>query len=269
MKKLICLVLLVLAVFSFSCVGLMESVSSFDESVFTNAGYTTKGDIFSGQKILYMQDKDVVMLDYTTKQNTLGLQIDTNIFGKSAKEEGEMPAWTEGDKSQFHKKQIMTDFYPCIVYDSSHEVPYSFVVALSLPPIGENEWLAVQGPFEVMIATDEHIYTLKRYLSANTSFYHDIIFMTVDEALMEMFYDLSKSEESVIRAVSVDGKTQDIYQYVSAGSKNGKAVGVPIIGYNWAEEVQDVIDAWELYVQAGGTAQDLSSYANAIEVKDR
>ncbi|MDO4865158.1 MAG: hypothetical protein Q4C10_01270, partial [Clostridia bacterium] len=141
MKKLICLVLLVLAVFSFSCVGLMESVSSFDESVFTNAGYTTKGDIFSGQKILYMQDKDVVMLDYTTKQNTLGLQIDTNIFGKSAKEEGEMPAWTEGDKSQFHKKQIMTDFYPCIVYDSSHEVPYSFVVALSLPPIGENEWL--------------------------------------------------------------------------------------------------------------------------------
>ena len=269
MKKLICLVLAVLTVLSFSCIGHMEGTSSFDESVFTNAGYTAEGDIFSGQKIIYKQDKDVVMLDYTTKQITWGLKIDTNIFGKSAKEEGEMPAWTEGDKSQFHKKQIMTDFYPCIVYNSSHEVPYSFVVALSLPPIGENRWLANQGPFEVMIATDEHIYTLNRYLSSNTSFYKDIVFMTLDEAAMEMIYDLAKSKESVIRAVSFDGHTQDIYQYVSAGSKNGNAVGMPIVGYNWAEEVQDVIDAWELYVQAGGTAQDLTPYANAIDVKDR
>ena len=255
--------LFILAVFSS---GLAENSATFDESIFTNAGYTTKEDIFSGQKIIYKKDKEVIMLDYTTKMFTWGLKIDTKIFGKNAKEEGEMPAWTEGDNGKFHENQIHSKCYPFVVYNPNHDVPYSFVVALSLPPAGEYGWLANQGPHGIMIATDNHIYTLNRYLSSSTSFYNDIVFMTMDESGMEMFYDMNEIGGVVIRATSFDGKTVDFALKVPKLEPDDEDVE---IDYNWSIGVKDVIAAWDLYVQAGGTSQDLTPYANAIEVKDR
>ncbi len=263
MKKLICLVLAVLTVISFSCIGHMEGTSSFDESVFTDAKYTTKGDIFSGQKIIYKKDNGVVMLDYTTKTITLGSKIDSKIFGKNAKEEGEMPAWTEGDNSQYHKNQVHSKCSPFVVYNSNHDVPYSFVVALSLPP--RDNWLGVQAPESIMIATDSHIYTLKRYLSSSKGFYHDIVFLTMDESGMEMFYDMSESGRLVLRATGPFGETVDFALKAPVAGVIGEGVEVD---ENWFDGVRDVIAAWDLYVQAGGTKQDLTAYANAIEVAE-
>ena len=117
-----------------------------------------------------------------------------------------------------------------------------------------------------MIATDNHIYTLNRYLSSSTSFYNDIVFMTMDESGMEMFYDMNEIGGVIIRATSFDGKTVDFALKVPKLEPDDEDVE---IDYNWSIGVKDVIAAWELYVQAGGTSQDLTPYANAIEVKDR
>lgn len=263
MKRFTALFIMVSLMLTVACVGKAENQQSFDESVFTNAGYSSKGDIFSGQKTIYKPDFEVVMLDYSTKVITWGSKIDSKIFGKDAKEEGEMPAWTQGDHSAYHKSQTGTKCYPSVVYNSSHAVPYTFVVAMSLPP--RDNWLGVQAPESIMIATDSHIYTLKRYLSSSEGFYRDIVFMTMDESGMEMFYDMNESGRLVVRATGPFGETVDFTLKVPVTGTIGEGVEVDEA---WFEGVRDVLEAWDLYVQAGGTQQDLTVYANAIEVTD-
>lgn len=199
--------------------------------------------------MIYRPDSGVRLLTYSTKTVFLGMPVDTKIFGKAVREEGELPAWTDGDTSDFHRNQESVRFYPCIVYNEKHPVPYSFVVSLSFPASGKNHWLGIQSPWSVMIATDSHVYTVKRYLPSAVDWYHGALFMTVDAEMMQMLADIGTSSSILIRVTS------------HAADKEDFAVS--------PDCAEGVLEAWDLYQQAGGLTQDLSIYSGAVDIRER
>ena len=89
----------------------------FADKYLTDAGFRVLDDVFAGQKVYYQPNSNVSLLTYSTKTLFWGMNVDTKIFGEDAKEDGDLPAWTEGDTSEFHDKQKKIGFYPCVVYN--------------------------------------------------------------------------------------------------------------------------------------------------------
>ena len=205
-----------------------------DENVFVNAGYTISEDIFSGQKLFYLENPDTILKGYNT--NTNDIMINTKIFGDDIIEVGEAPAL---------KNEC--GFYPSVIYNKNNPVPYTFIAALT---IGKNEIsIGLWAPISVKIATSNQFYELMRYIPSMDSSSKNVLFIPINQTSIEMFKALEKEDSFILRVENWKGETADFTLS--------------------SESVESIIPAWELFEQAGGTNQDLTLYSDAITFQDR
>ena len=216
----------------------------FNENLLYEYGYKYQEDTFTGQKIFmnYSHPEELTKLRY----DTTTIAYTDRIFGKNAAETGVLVANTEGDKSEYHDNQVNIKFFPSIVYQPDHKVLYSFVVSISFPRVGKFGFFEAR---DLTILTTNATYKFDTLLCAENLWYKNVVFITINEKTIEMFKDIRECGKFSIRAEVFSESNHDYELSASA--------------------IDEVLDAWDLYVQAGGTEQNLSLYNKMISIKPR